>query len=186
MLIEKRKYIKQFLLFLSLCTFMATSFSGSAIAATEVNDNERAKFHSTSQESIENVLQDISNIPDEILNTNDADTINNYLINSGSPIRVTNSEQTPVLPDNSGSISTNGAWDCGLSIAGVLVTTAVPVTKIVKIAKLVKALGGSAEAAKIIWGASFTSEKWAALGGAAKDLVAELAGITAVKKACGL
>ncbi|MCM3342160.1 hypothetical protein M3650_26950 [Paenibacillus sp. MER TA 81-3] len=79
---------------------------------------------------------------------------------------------------------TAGAWECGIAIAGLVVTTAIPIAKIVKIGKLVKSLGGVVEAAKTIWGASFASEKWKALGSAAKDLVAELAGITAVSKAC--
>ncbi|MEW4372274.1 hypothetical protein [Paenibacillus kandeliae] len=182
----RKWYTKPIILMFMLALLTATSFSNQSASAAEASNNEREKFNSVSQDSIEQVLNDLTSIPDEILNTNDADTINNYLISVNSPIRVTDSTNGSAPIEGSGSISTNGAWDCGLAIAGVLVTTAVPVTKIVKITKLVKSLGGATEAAKIIWGASFTSEKWAALGGVAKDLVAELAGITAVKKACGL
>jgi len=181
----RKWYMKSLMLLFSLAIFTTTSL-GNSIANASINDAEREKFNNASQASIESVLNELTSIPDEILNTNDADTINNYLISKGSSLRVTDSNQVSPPTQSSNKITTNGAWDCGIAIAGVLVTTAVPVTKIVKITKLVKSLGGAAEAAKIIWGASFASEKWAALGGAAKDLVAELAGITAIKKSCGL
>ncbi|MGG0811093.1 hypothetical protein ABE142_00265 [Paenibacillus alvei] len=152
--------------------------SGSVATASESPNPEMEKFQSISQNSFQRILNDIYNIPDEVLHSNDASTINNYFISIGSQVRVTDSNDYEDL------IQPAGVWECGLAIAGLVVTTAVPIAKIVKIGKLVKSLGGAAEAAKIIWGASFASEKWKALGSAAKDLVAELAGITAVSKAC--
>ena len=54
----------------------------------------------------------------------------------------------------------------------------------IKIKKLIKALGGVANAVRIIAGASFSYEKLRALGGAAAALAAELTGIGSVRSAC--
>ncbi|PLS28272.1 hypothetical protein CGZ88_0434 [Bifidobacterium anseris] len=77
-----------------------------------------------------------------------------------------------------------GFWGCAAAVAGVIATTAFPAAKILKIKKLIKALGGVRSAIKIMAGASFNYEKLKALGGAAAALAAELTGIGSVKSQC--
>lgn len=144
--------------------------AGTSVYASEQNKSilsEQEKYQQISEESLTDLFSSIEAIPDSVLNSNDSVEANKYLQNF----------QTP-------EVSYRGWWECSLAIGGVLVTTAVPIAKLVKIKRLVKALGGGVQAAKIIFGASLAGEKWAALGGAAKDLVLELAGVTSVKKAC--
>lgn len=73
---------------------------------------------------------------------------------------------------------------CSGAILVAIGTTAIPAAKILKIKRYMKALGGTKEAIKVMWGASFSHEKLKALGGAAAALGAELLGIAAVKEAC--
>ncbi|QWS33693.1 hypothetical protein [Curtobacterium aetherium] len=73
---------------------------------------------------------------------------------------------------------------CTGAIAWLIASTAIPVAKILKIKKLINALGGVAKAVRIFWGASFSWEKIKAVGGAAGALAAELIGITSVKQKC--
>jgi hypothetical protein len=73
---------------------------------------------------------------------------------------------------------------CTGAVLAVVASTAIPVAKILKIKKLITALGGVKKAVKLFRGASFSYEKIAALGGAAAALAAELLGIAAVKSAC--
>lgn len=75
-------------------------------------------------------------------------------------------------------------WGCSAAVATVVASTAFPLAKILKIKKLMNALGGGAEAIKVIWGASFSYEKMQALGGAAAALAGELIGITAIREGC--
>ena len=78
----------------------------------------------------------------------------------------------------------NGFLECSGAILLAIGTTAIPAAKILQIKRYMNALGGTAEAIKILWGASFSHEKLKALGGAAAALGAELLGIAAVKEAC--
>jgi hypothetical protein len=73
---------------------------------------------------------------------------------------------------------------CAGAIAWLIASTAIPVAKILKIKKLIGALGGVSKAVRIFWGASFSYEKLKALGGAAGALAAELLGITSVQQKC--
>lgn len=75
-------------------------------------------------------------------------------------------------------------WGCAAAVAGVIASTAFPAAKILKVKKLIKALGGVKSAIKIMAGASFSYEKMRALGGAAAALAAELTGIGAVRSQC--
>ncbi|PEF36175.1 hypothetical protein [Bacillus wiedmannii] len=163
----------------SLCSvLLLTGLGTNSAFATEKNnfEEQREIYNQVKENSIADVFSQIENIPDEILNTNNETEINEYLKKSNSTIRVGNDESLVRVK--------RGWWDCSLAISALLVTTAIPVAKLVKIKKLINTLGGGAEAAKVIWGASLSSEKWAALGGVAKDLVLELVGINSVKKAC--
>ena len=65
-----------------------------------------------------------------------------------------------------------------------LLSLTIPAAKILQIKRYMNALGGTTEAIKILWGASFSHEKLKALGGVAAALGAELLGISAVKEAC--
>lgn len=92
--------------------------------------------------------------------------------------------QSNVQRAQNGSIRRANFWKCAAAIAALIASTAFPAAKILKIKKLIKALGGVANAVRIIAGASFSYEKLRALGGAAAALAAELTGIGSVRSAC--
>ncbi|GIN39414.1 hypothetical protein [Heyndrickxia oleronia] len=109
------------------------------------------------------VLDAIEYVPDELLENGSPEEIKKYFENA--------------LP----KIHTQGIWGCSLAIGELLVTNAIPATKIFKIKKYIKALGGAWETAKLLVGATTAGEKVAALSG----LIAELTGFTNVRNECG-
>lgn len=73
---------------------------------------------------------------------------------------------------------------CTAAILGVTAGNLVGAAKLLKIKKYINALGGVGEAVRLMWGASFSYEKMAAVGGALGALAGELTGITAVRNEC--
>ncbi|MCF4007736.1 hypothetical protein L1O03_11230 [Corynebacterium uropygiale] len=116
-------------------------------------------------EAMTTLLEYYESIPDEVLQKGDA-AYDQW------------KEQHPIMATRANTV------DCTLAITALIATTAIPVAKIVKIKKLIKALGGVQEAVRIMWGASFSYEKLMAMGGAVKDLVAEIVGYKDVKEKC--
>lgn len=122
-------------------------------------------------------LNYIMSIPDSVLLQGDAAT-QEWVKNHPGP-------QASGLKAGSNEVGTYASvLGCAGAIATVIASTAFPAAKILKIKKLVKELGGVAEAAKLFWGASFSYEKVKALGGAAAALAGELIGITQIKEQC--
>ena len=77
-------------------------------------------------------------------------------------------------------IKGRGVLDCGIAIGELILMNAIPVAKMAKIKKYVKALGGSLEAAKLLVGATYAREKLALVSA----LLAELSGFNDVLKKC--
>lgn len=124
------------------------------------------------------ILKAIEEIPDELLEKEDPDAIKAYFLEKDIDMNVV--EQAP--PATDGMVETQGAWDCSLAIAEIVVLNAIPVARIAKIKKYIKDLGGYYETAKLLVGATNAGEKFAALSA----LIAELSGFTKVKKDCNL
>jgi len=123
---------------------------------------------------MEEALAVIDRIPDSVLQAGDAATQQWLAENAPAP-----------ATGGAGEVTTQAnVLGCGAAIATVIASTAFPAAKILKAKALIKELGGVAEAAKILWGASFSYEKVQALGGAAAALAGELIGITQIKEQC--
>lgn len=73
---------------------------------------------------------------------------------------------------------------CVAAIVQLLATTAIPAAKLLKIKKLIEALGGTRKAVELILKATSKAEKLKAGGQALVALAAELLGISAVKNNC--
>ncbi|MDO4252113.1 MAG: hypothetical protein Q4C74_02580 [Rothia sp. (in: high G+C Gram-positive bacteria)] len=122
-----------------------------------------------SPEQAKELLRAIDQIPESVLLEGDEATQRWVAANLGRDL---------------GMATPNGFLECSGAILLAIGTTAIPAAKILKIKRYMNALGGTTEAIKILWGASFSHEKLKALGGAAAALGAELLGIAAVKEAC--
>lgn len=124
-------------------------------------------------------LKAIEEIPDELLESGDSQAINQYFKDKGLTSHIYNpeiGEEAPMI------IQSYGWWGCSLAVAEIIVMNAIPIAKLTKIKKYVKALGGAKETAKLLVGATTAGEKAAVLSA----LVAELTGFTNVKNACNL
>lgn len=122
-----------------------------------------------SPEQAEELLRAIDRIPENVLLEGDEATQRWVAANLGH---------------NLGMATPSGFLECSGAVLLAIGTTAIPAAKILQIKRYMNALGGTTEAIKILWGASFSHEKLKALGGAAAALGAELLGIAAVKEAC--
>lgn len=117
---------------------------------------------------LEKALELINSIPDEVLLAGDEATLAWFEEHAQSGQFV---EEASI-------------WECSLAIGELLVTTALPAARLLKIKRLIRDLGGSREAVQIMWGASFRKEKLLAMGGTIRDLVLELSGIALVQEKC--
>lgn len=148
---------------------------GNTAYASDIQDDgfswtaaeEQAYEREVTTRSLEDLLTYYESIPDDVLEQGDLalQTWQNTHGYGMSPFRA-------------------NFWGCAGAVAGVIATTAFPAAKILKVKKLIKALGGVKSAIKIMAGASFSYEKMRALGGAAAALAAELTGIGAVRSQC--
>ena len=154
---------------------IALTFTGTSTAHAEATDTASVSRQSLSVPSstglsqLENGLELIMSVPDSILNQGNQAT------------QVWMEENYPSYLQ---TLTRANLWGCAGAIAAIIASTALPAAKILKIKKLIKALGGVNEAAAIIWGASFNYEKLQSLGGAAAALAAELLGIAEVQSQC--
>lgn len=150
----------------------AASVSEPSATAVEASQNSATSILGSKDQTTE-LLNVINKIPVSVLEQGDAATkqwVSNNLRSEGTSPK--------------GTVSTSDFVGCSGAILFAIGSAAIPAAKILKIKRYMNALGGTTEAIKILWGASFSSEKLAALGGAAGALGAELLGITAVKEAC--
>ena len=111
------------------------------------------------------LLNYYANIPDAVLENGDA-ALQDW------------QKQNPITTTRASVLGCIGAvaWLIGNNVVGV--------AKIVKIKRLIKALGGVKNAVKLMWKDSFKIEKMKAAGGALTELGAELLGVSGVKKQC--
>ncbi|WP_130451262.1 hypothetical protein [Zhihengliuella halotolerans] len=128
-------------------------------------------------------LEYIMSIPDDVLLRGDvatAEWAKGHLRTNveGVPSAATGGEAAPV------GIMYASVLGCSAAIGTVIATTAIPVAKLLKIKRLVKAVGGVKETVKLMWGASFSYEKISALGGSIGVLAAEFIGVTSIREKC--
>lgn len=166
-----KKEAKMFCLLMAILMFMLPIFSSAAQANSNVSNDydyqtEMNKYQKTSQSELEKMFSSIEDIPDEVLNSGNQEEANMYLSDY-------------IYPKMQA-----GWWECSLAVSAVVFSTAIPVAKITKIKKYVKALGGVKEAAKLLYGASSKSEKLNQFGQAGVALVGELSGFTQIQKSC--
>ncbi|WP_144507524.1 hypothetical protein [Bacillus thuringiensis] len=158
----------------------APSFSASA---AELNSNKikegEAIYSKEEVKQLTPILQAIEEIPDELLVEGNEDAVNEYFKNKNINVTVSNDSQA--MLENQNPVM-YGAWECSLAIGEIIVMNAIPIAKLTKIKKYVKALGGAWNTAKLLVGATNAGEKWAIL----TALIAELSGFTKVKNDCGL
>lgn len=184
-LINNRQKVMTSLVSLMVAGAMTAGLAGPAQAAHVNTETAETSASAVSQASQDDTqlreltagLSYIMSIPDSVLRQGDAAT-QEWVKNHPAP-------QSSGMKVNGGEVGTYASvLGCSGAIATVIASTAFPAAKILKIKKLVKELGGVAEAAKLFWGASFSYEKVKALGGAAAALAGELIGITQIKEQC--
>lgn len=127
---------------------------------------------------ITSFLKAIESMPDELIERSNPEEIDSYF--RGIGIIVTTYNDNNEVKNR----SKRNAWDCSLAISTLLVTNALPVTKITKIKKYIKSLGGVTKAAKELFGSGSTEQKTDKALIALGALVAELTEINTVKKDC--
>jgi len=166
-------------LLLSGAVGVAVAFGGTspAVAAASSAPDAPTGQSAPSEAQLRDFEQGLAlmeQIPDDVLLQGDAATQQWLAANTPTPSST-----------GTGMVTTQASvLGCGAAIATVIASTAFPAAKILKIKALIKSLGGVTEAAKIMWGASFSYEKVQALGGAAAALAGELIGVTQIKEQC--
>lgn len=119
-------------------------------------------------EEMEKTLNVINSIPDDVLAKGDKAT-QEWL------------EKDPKAQELTEEAS---VWGCTAAIGALLAGNLVPAGKLLKIKRLIGALGGVKKAVQLMWGASFAYEKMIAAGGALGALAGEFFGITQVRNQC--
>lgn len=154
-------------------------YSGGVANAATPSPTETSNVVQTSGSALDNeaqaveLLKIIDQIPEEVLMRGDAATRSWVELNL-----------EPGVPGPGEIVPTASFWKCSGAILVTIGTTVFPAAKLLKIKRYMKALGGTTEAIKILWGASFSYEKLQAIGGTAAALGAELLGIAAIREAC--
>lgn len=119
----------------------------------------------------------ILNIPDTVLQQGDAATdqwIRSHPRGGGANAVVFHSP-TP---------SAANPYRCTLAVGALLVTTALPALKILKLKRYIEAIGGVAQTVRLVIGATSAAEKSRAVLVALGGLIAELTGIATVNQYC--
>lgn len=124
-------------------------------------------------QDLEEGLEYILSIPDEVLLQGDAAT--QAWVQQNSP-----SANTP-----EGVVTAAASvLGCTTAIVSMIGGNLVGAAKLLKIKKYIKELGGVKDAVQLMWGASFSTEKMLAVGGALGSLAAELTGVAAIRDKC--
>ncbi|SFE37355.1 hypothetical protein [Peptostreptococcus sp. D1] len=140
--------------------------------------NEHDAEMNLSIAQLEKVFEVIEKMPEDILLKNDVNSIYDYLLKNGIELK-------------SSSYTTYGAWEiakCVGAIAWVVGSTVFAATKILKIKKYIKTIGGIRKAAILVMGFFKTGvvppDAGEKVGTAIMNLASELLGITAIKDNC--
>ena len=139
----------------------------SATAMTELRNAPKDQDLADQAADVTKALELINSIPDEVLAQGDAAT-QQWL--AEHPVSTTTTRAS--------------VWGCTAAITLFLGTNLVSAAKLLKIKKLIKALGGVKEAVQLMWGASFSYEKMQAAGGALAALAGEFFGVTSIREKC--
>ena len=121
------------------------------------------QFTQEDVESIIPALETIEQIPDELLETGTHEEISQFCREHGTALNIYNDNIGETEYVVVSSFGKKDAGKCALAIGQLIVTVGLPATKIVKIKKYIKALGGVWEAAKLLAGATTASEKTAGI-----------------------
>ncbi len=143
--------------------------------------NEELKLNNVtfSEGDLISFFEDIEKIPNDLLENGTQYEINNYLRKNNIHINIYNDKLGETAKDVA-IFRPRSFWGCVGALGTLLVTTAVPAAKILKIKKYVRSLGGVTDAVRYLLGI-----KGAASGGEAlKNLILELSGIASVTDNC--
>ncbi|KAL2126399.1 hypothetical protein VTI74DRAFT_977 [Chaetomium olivicolor] len=162
---------------------------------------EAANFNFTSDFdfSLDRLLSEIEEIPDEVLEKGD-EALHKWLVDhgiraGGEKLKRDEDAGAPSEAElqnlsliERGELIARASWwkiaKCVAAIVQLLATTAIPAAKLLRIKKYIKALGGTKQAVKLLLGATTKAEKLKAGGQALVALAAELLGISTVKNNC--
>lgn len=174
-----------------------TMFTGAVTPATPVFASEKIvssyqgivtdngyEFTQEDIESIIPVLETIEQIPDELLESGTHDEISRFCREHGTALNIYNDNIGETQKSIIIRSSRKSAAKCALAIGQLIVTVGLPATQITKIKKYIKALGGVAEAAKLLVGATTVSEKSAGILSALGTILATITGVDGIKEHC--
>ncbi|KAK4035194.1 hypothetical protein C8A01DRAFT_18111 [Parachaetomium inaequale] len=171
--------------------------------AAPINDAaDNFNFTSDFDFALDRLLAEIDEIPEETLAKGDQ-ALHQWLVEHGhrkgseklkrdtdaGPFDAESSEEAVNLSiiERGELMARASIWKitkCVASIVQLLATTAVPATKLLRIKKYIKALGGTKQAVKLLLGATSRAEKLRVGGEILVNLSAELLGISTVKNNC--
>lgn len=180
--------MKKSIKFISLFFAIITLVSSVVPSVNVVYANEKAKTeYQYTQEDIDSlvpILEAIEKAPDDLLNNGTGAEINQYFQSKGIGLNVYN-ESLGETQDNV-IIATPRAnyWRCGLALGQLLVTVAIPATKLAKIKNYIASLGGVWNAAKLLVGATTVSEKLQGAVAGLSGILLTLTGISDIKDYC--
>jgi len=178
--------------FLAVATFLAgiaASFpaatTGKAISAREDSDVPELEIDVQAAIPLEVLLSEIESIPDEVLLAGDEVTTD-WLIEHGlrqSDAVIEGSKRGILVREDNNlvQLESRGFWGCVKAIG----STAIPATKLLKIKKYVKALGGVKKAVQMVLKAGKNYKKAMKIGGKTLwNLIKLLSGIDKIDKEC--
>lgn len=141
-------------------------------------------FSQTDVDSIIPIFNAIEQIPDDLLENGSHTEINNFFKAQGVQLKVYNDaigETKDILHIRNKRAN---AFMCAVSIGELIVTVGIPATKITKIKKYIKALGGVKSAAQLLVGATTVSEKLRGSFIALGEVLRTITGVAGIKENC--
>lgn len=180
--------MKKLIKFVSLFFTIITLVSSVVPSMHVVYANEKSKTeYQYTQEDIDSlipILEAIEQAPDNLLNNGTSAEINQYFQSQGIGLNVYN-DFLGETQDNVILVAPRANyWRCGLALGQLLVTVAIPATKLVKIKNYIASLGGVWNAAKLLVGATSVSEKLQGALAGLSGILLTLTGISDIKDHC--
>lgn len=179
-----KKSIKFISLFLAIITLSTSIFP--SITTVYANENTKMEYQ-YSQEDIDSlipILEAIEQAPDALFETGTSTEINQYFQNKGVTLNVYNDSLGETQDSVIIAMPRANYWRCGLALGQLLVTVAIPATKLAKIKNYIASLGGVWNAAKLLVGATTVSEKLQGALAGLSGILLTLTGISDIKDYC--
>ena len=137
---------------------------------------------------MEKVFGIIEQIPDDVLERGDGEK-NKWLAEHGYTKSTDDDDDDDDDGDDGETVETRdikkrGTFACILEVGQLIVETAIPAAKLLKIKRLVRALGGVRRAARLVYMAKGLKNAAKIGGKALRDLVDIILGISDVRRAC--